>query len=207
MSYLAYTNYTEWRRFKGRNRDSLDHPRQYRQRYKNQGYFWLVNLFVAGTSNWDSTDLLDLLQSVGWGLSANSLYTNSLWPGLACDVQGFFINMGDVSSSIWSLIIAFHTFLLLAGGQRARAWAAEKSTSGKGRWFFCLGVWASVFFLAIIGPLLVQRLHPEKGPFCTISSDHTYSRQRRRRRMVLDWSKLPPRTDFLPLSYIIERRI
>ena len=109
---------------------------------------------------------IDLVQSIGWGLSAHSLATNSLWPGIACDIQGFFINSGDVASSIWSLVIALHTFLLLAGGQRSRAWAAEKSTSGRGRWFFCFGTWAFIFFLGVIGPILVQRVNPDKGPFC-----------------------------------------
>lgn len=103
---------------------------------------------------------------MGWVLCANSLATNRLWPGFACSVQGFFINVGDVASSVWSLVIAIHTFLLLAGGQRIKAWAAEKSTSGKGRWVLCACIWGGVVFLGLIGPLLVQKLHPEKGPFC-----------------------------------------
>lgn len=91
---------------------------------------------------------------------------NRLWPGFACSVQGFFINVGDVASSIWSFVIALHTFLLLAGGQRSRAWASEKSTMGKGRWIFCLGVWAAICFLGLIGPLVIEPA-TGKGPFCT----------------------------------------
>ena len=104
---------------------------------------------------------------MGWVLCAYNLAKNQLWPGFACDVQGFFINVGDVGSSVWSLVIAIHTFLLLAGGQRTKAWAAEKSTSGKGRWILCACIWSGDIFLGLIGPLLVQKLHPEKGPFCT----------------------------------------
>jgi hypothetical protein len=99
-------------------------------------------------------------------LSAYNLQHNRLWPSFACDVQGFFINVGDVGSSVWSLAIAIHTVLLLAGGQRTRSWAAEKSTGGKGRWILCICVWLSIVFLGIIGPLLIAPLHPDKGPFC-----------------------------------------
>ena len=91
---------------------------------------------------------------------------NQLLPGFACSVQGFFINVGDVASSVWSLVIALHTFLLLAGGQRSRAWASEKSTMGKGRWFFCVGVWLGICFLGLIGPVVIERV-TGKGPFCT----------------------------------------
>jgi len=111
--------------------------------------------------------MLDFMQSIGWALCFYTLQKDKVWPGIACDVQAFFINFGDVSSSVWSLMIAIHTALLLAGGQRTRAWAAEKSTSGKARWFLCLGIWLFVFFLAIIGPIAIQPIYYEtKGPFC-----------------------------------------
>ena len=120
-------------------------------------------------------------------LCAYNLAHNRLWPGFACDVQGFFINVGDVGSSVWSLVIAIHTFLLLAGGQRTKAWAAEKSTGGKGRWILCACIWSADIFLGLIGPLLVQKLHPEKGPFCSDPAITLIdSRQRCRWRLVLD---------------------
>jgi G protein-coupled glucose receptor regulating Gpa2 len=110
---------------------------------------------------------LDFVQSIGWALSAYNLGQDSLLPGLACSVQGFFINVGDVGSSVWSLAIAIHTVLLLAGGQHTRAWAAKRSTSGKGRWILCISIWMANIFLGLIGPTLVQRLHyDDKGPFC-----------------------------------------
>jgi hypothetical protein len=169
LTYLAISDFKAWRANRsGTKRDS--YVRQLsRTKFKNQGYFWLVNLFCAGTlSILNPADLFypDLVQSMGWVLSAYNLAHNSLWPGFACDVQGFFINIGDVGSSVWSLVIAIHTFLLLAGGQRTKAWAAEKSTTGKGRWILCACIWAADIFIGLIGPTLVEALHPEKGPFC-----------------------------------------
>ena len=116
----------------------------------------------------NNTNFIDLVQSIGWALSAYNLQKDSLLPGFACDVQGFFINVGDSSSSIWALVIAIHTLLLLAGGQRSRLWAAEKSTSGKARWILCGCIWATVIFLGLIGPIVIQRLpsNSDKGPFC-----------------------------------------
>lgn len=143
----------------------------------------------------------DFVQSIGWALSSYNIAHDGLSPGFACDVQGFFINVGDVGSSVWSLVIAVHTVLLLAGGQRIRIWAAEQSTSGHGRWIFCISIWISIIFLGLVGPLVVQRIYIEtKGPFCinlyamTANPSHGC-----RRGMVLDWRKLPPRTNLLPL--------
>jgi len=170
LTYLAVSDFKAWRANRsGRQRDS--YVRQLsRTKFKNQGFFWLVNLFCAGTCPLFPHVVLisnpDFMQSIGWVLCAYNLVQNKLWPGFPCDVQGFFINVGDVGSSVWSLVIAIHTFLLLAGGQRTKAWAAEKSTSGKGRWILCGCIWGGVVFLGLIGPLLVARLHPEKGPFC-----------------------------------------
>ena len=101
----------------------------------------------------------DFVQSIGWALSSYNIAHDRLSPGFACDVQGFFINVGDVGSSVWSLAIAIHTVLLLAGGQRIRIWAAEQSTSGHGRWILCISIWISIIFLGLVGPLVVQRIY------------------------------------------------
>jgi G protein-coupled glucose receptor regulating Gpa2 len=137
----------------------------------------------------------DLIQSLGWVLSAYNLAHDRLWPGIACDVQGFFINVGDVGSSIWALVIAIHTVLLLAGTHRTRAWAAEASTSGRGRWFIVAGIWGFVISLGLVGPVIIQRIQPWNGPFCMmlirgVRAD--LGSQQRRWWMVLDWRELPP---------------
>jgi hypothetical protein len=48
LTYLAISEFKAWRLTRGRQRDS--YVRQLsRAKFKNQGYFWLVNLFCAGT--------------------------------------------------------------------------------------------------------------------------------------------------------------
>lgn len=113
---------------------------------------------------------LDFVQGLGDVLVGVTVGQNSLMTGPGCTVQGFLINSGDVSSAIWSFVIAVHTFVLLAGGSRWRTWAAEKGSSGKARWILCFGVWALVVFIGAFGPVVLQNLHPEKGPYCTLSS-------------------------------------
>lgn len=99
-------------------------------------------------------------------LSTDSLIKNAVIPGPMCTLQGFLIQSGDIASSIWAFVIAFHTFFLLAGGRNWRAWVAEKSTSGKARWILCLGIWFVVLFIGVIGLILIEKMYPEKGPFC-----------------------------------------
>src|SRR5579859_5013667 len=89
-------------------------------------------------------------------------------PGNFCNFQGYVLNTGNVCSSVWAFVISLHTFLLLAGGPRWRGWVAEKSSSGKGRWFFAAGIWGFVLFIGMIGMALIQNVTPEKGPFCMI---------------------------------------
>jgi hypothetical protein len=120
-----------------------------------QGYFWLVNLFVA-----------DFIQSLGLITIINQLLRNQVVPGAFCNFQGFMLNSGDIASAIWSFIIAVHTFFLLAGGRKYRTWVAENSTSGKSRWILCALVWAFIIFIGVIGLILIAPIHPEKGPFC-----------------------------------------
>jgi hypothetical protein len=86
--------------------------------------------------------------------------------GTGCTLQGFFINSGDVASAIWSFVIAVHTFVLLAGNRKWSNWVAEKTESGKGRWVVCLGLWGFVFGIGALGPVVIQRVNPEKGPYC-----------------------------------------
>jgi len=45
---------------------------------------------------------------------------------------------------------------------------ADKTASGKLRWIVCAGIWTFVYGLSAIGPVFLQNLHPENGPFCII---------------------------------------
>ena len=100
-----------------------------------QGLFWLTNLFIAGTPfSLNSTKFLDFLQSIGLSLDSYESGQNSVLPGNGCNAEGLFINIGDVSSAWWTLVITLHTFLVIAGGHRVRNWIVEKSGEGKWRW-------------------------------------------------------------------------
>ena len=111
---------------------------------------------------------LDFIQSLGLVLVANHLQLNSVFPGPLCTLQGFLIQSGDIASAIWSFVIAMHTFFLLAGGRKWKAWVAERSMTGKGRWFLCIAIWAFVLFIGVIGIIAIEKIYPEKGPFCII---------------------------------------
>ena len=94
---------------------------------------------------------------------------NDLMTGPGCTLQGFLINSGDIASAIWSFVIALHTFTLLVGGPKIGGWVSEKTASGKLRWVVCVGIWAFVFLIGAIGPVVLENLHPENGPYCIFS--------------------------------------
>ena len=108
----------------------------------------------------------DFIQALGWTLISYHLAHNSVIPSPACTIQGILINTGDLSSAIWSFVIAVHTFLVLTGGKDWGEWAARKSLQGKARWIICAGVWFAVVFLGVIGIVAIERISPVDGPFC-----------------------------------------
>ena len=110
----------------------------------------------------------DFVQCLGLVIVGRALAKDAVHSGPSCTLQGFLLNCGDIGSAIWSFVIAMHTFFLLAGGRKWRTWVAERSTSGKSRWFLCIGIWLFILFIGIIGPVVIEPLHPEKGPFCTL---------------------------------------
>jgi hypothetical protein len=110
--------------------------------------------------------LADFVQALGLVSIIRNLVKDEVVPGPTCNLQGLFINSGDIASSIWAFVIAVHTFFLLAGGRKWRAWAAERSMSGKARWIFAAGIWSFVLFIGVIGMILIEPVNPGKGPFC-----------------------------------------
>ena len=89
-------------------------------------------------------------------------------PGPFCTFQGVVLQCGLLAEPIWTFVVTINTFIMIAGGPGPRAWAAEKSSSGKTRWILCFGIWAFVIFIAIFGLLFIEPLHPEKGNYCTL---------------------------------------
>jgi len=120
-------------------------------------------------SNGRFSDFPDFIQSLSGLLLANSLRLNSTLPGPFCSFQGLLLNSGDIGSAIWSFVIAMHTFLSLAGGHKLRQRVAEKSACGKLRWIICLSIWLSVLFIGVVGVVLIEKIEPERGPFCNLS--------------------------------------
>jgi len=109
------------------------------------------------------------VQGIGLSLNTYWIARNAVTPGPGCNAQGFFITTGDLASAWWTLIIAGHTFLVLAGGSNWKNWAAEKSTKGKARWFLALMIWSASVFLSAIG-IAIEHIYPQNGPFCKVFS-------------------------------------
>ncbi|CAG8657709.1 5475_t:CDS:2 [Rhizophagus irregularis] len=57
--------------------------------------------------------LSDFIQSIGFMMSYNWLRINAINEGTYCDIQGFLINLGDVASGFWALVICLHTYMLV----------------------------------------------------------------------------------------------
>lgn len=140
--------------------------RDYTHQTRTQGFFWLVNLFIAGWFTALPFLIIDFLQGIGIVLDLYEVSNNSAVPGNGCNAQGLFLTLGDVSSAWWTLIIALHTFLVIAGGPNIRGYVAEKSVSGKERWILCFSLWFAVLFLSTVGMFLIQNINPANGPFC-----------------------------------------
>jgi len=106
---------------------------------RTQGFFWLVNLFIAGVPI--GFDLIaDFFQAIRITLDTYVVSKNAVMPGSGCNAPGLFINIGDVGSAWWTFVITLHTFLVLAGGPNIRGWVAEKSVGGKSRRILCVAL-------------------------------------------------------------------
>jgi hypothetical protein len=157
LLYLAYRHYLKWK-----------HPSSPRGRILPQGYLWLVNLFISGIlSPKYHAEELDWLESTEGVIGLSYfIHTKTVVPGPFCTWQGLFLQLGHLGSAIWMLVIAIHTFLLMACGQRCREWVTRKSESGKARWVLVVCVWIWVMFNGIYGLVFIEPFHPELGPYC-----------------------------------------
>jgi len=101
---------------------------------QNQIFILIYNLLLA-----DFQQALSFLISFYW-ISQNKL----VGPSVACFAQGWLIQIGDMSSGLWVLAIAVHTFVSLVGQKtvpmRTFVWCVI------GLWMFCLT-------LTAIGPI------------------------------------------------------
>jgi hypothetical protein len=163
FSFLCFLSYqTIKARFSG------DPPASAVRNSTPQGYFWLVQLFIAGISRTPRTRKLtvsDFVESFSALLCSRYLTTNSLITGPYCTVQAVGLIFGVLASAIWTFVFTVNTFLLLAGGRNTRAWLIEKSNSGWERWVVCFALWIFILFSALFG--FIEPLDPNKGPYCT----------------------------------------
>lgn len=122
MSFITY-RMIYWRRY-------YDHPI-----HKNQVFVLIYNLLLA-----DTQQALSFLISFHW-LAEGRL----VGPNRYCFAQGWLIQIGDLSSGLWVLSIAVHTFASLVGQKQIPHWIFV--TCVVSLWAFCL-------FLTAIGPIL-----------------------------------------------------
>ncbi|PMD49725.1 uncharacterized protein K444DRAFT_503197, partial [Hyaloscypha bicolor E] len=109
--------------------------------------------------------LADCQQSIAFLISFHWIAKKGiLAPTAACFIQGWLVQVGDVSSGIWVLSIAIHTWFSVVRGRQVEYV----------RFCCCLiGIWVFIMLLAIIGPIA----HPKNyfvdtGAWCWINPDY-----------------------------------
>lgn len=100
----------------------------------NQIFVLIYNLLLA-----DFQQALSFVFSFYW-ISHNKL----VGPSPACFAQGWLIQIGDVSSGLWVLAIAVHTFVNLV---------VQKTIPQRTFVIAVVSVWAFCLFLTAIGPI------------------------------------------------------
>ncbi|KAG8628917.1 hypothetical protein KVT40_002782 [Elsinoe batatas] len=118
----------------------------------NQYLVLFINLLIA-----------DVQQSLAFVISFHWMATDSIMaPSRACFVQGWFLNIGDVSSGLFVLFIAGHTFYTTWVGRRLDY-----------RIFLglVLFTWLLSLFLTFIGPAIHGRTYfVRTGAWCWVSA-------------------------------------
>jgi len=98
-----------------------------------QGFFLIVNLFVAGTPSFWCSINLDFIQSFdGWYL-LRWLKLGYLGGGKYCTLEGVTMTSGELESALWTFIITLNTLMMIVGGRSTREWLSRKTSSGNAR--------------------------------------------------------------------------
>ncbi|KAF8856585.1 hypothetical protein BDZ45DRAFT_552233, partial [Acephala macrosclerotiorum] len=112
--------------------------------------------------------LADLQQSIAFLLSFHWIAKNGiLAPTAVCFLQGWMVQVGDVSSGMWVLAIALHTWYSVTG--RKLGYFS----------FTCCVVliWVFILMLAVIGPIAHKNTYfVNTGAWCWINGDYTTER-------------------------------
>ncbi|KAI9746593.1 MAG: hypothetical protein M1818_000306 [Claussenomyces sp. TS43310] len=129
-----------------------------RSQAPNQFLILIYNLLLA-----------DIKQSIAFFLNAHSLRYNAIDVGASeCWAQGWFVSVGDLSSSVFILAIALHTFAVVVKGYRM---PNITLFGGIG------ALWVFIYLMAIIG----VALHPDDiyvraGAWCWINDKYQQER-------------------------------
>ncbi|KAF2089954.1 hypothetical protein K490DRAFT_17127, partial [Saccharata proteae CBS 121410] len=108
--------------------------------------------------------LADLQQSLSFIISFHWLNENKmLAPTPACFAQAWLVQIGDISSGLFVLAIALHTFFSVVKGRQI----SFKLFLG-----IVIGIWGVALFLTIIGPAIHgNRYFTRAGAWCWVSDE------------------------------------
>ncbi|KAK7513317.1 G protein-coupled glucose receptor regulating Gpa2-domain-containing protein [Phyllosticta citriasiana] len=113
--------------------------------------------------------LADLQQAVSFIISFHWIQQDRmLAPSPACNAQAWLVQIGDVSSGMFVLAIALHTF-----------WGIVKGRQLPYRTFICttVSVWTVAVLLSILGPILHgSKYFTAAGAWCWVSTDYETER-------------------------------
>ncbi|OAA65614.1 Glucose receptor Git3 [Niveomyces insectorum RCEF 264] len=110
----------------------------------------------------------DIQQATAFLLNVKWLTQNAVAVGTpVCWVQGWFVSIGDLASSVFITAIAVHTYLGVVRGYRLPTWA----------FYSCLiALWGFVFGMALLGIIITNNgagqggLYVRAGAWCWINS-------------------------------------
>jgi len=133
----------------------------------------------------------DLIQSISGITQVKWAVENRLYEGPACSIQAATLVMGDLGSTVWSSVIAAHTFSGLAFGKQ---WSRKA---------VCATViigWSLIIILTFLGPVALA--NERSGPFyslagtwCFISTEYAVA------RLVIHYVPLFVASAIIPVFY------
>ncbi|KIJ49158.1 hypothetical protein M422DRAFT_246963 [Sphaerobolus stellatus SS14] len=114
----------------------------------------------------------DLIQSISGVTQVKWAMERKIYEGKACSIQAATLVAGDLGSTVWSCVIAVHTFTSLALG---KSWHRRTVI------FTVITGWVIVFLLTTIPAVLPRtaghgRYFSIAGTWCFISSEYAYQR-------------------------------
>ncbi|KAF8586123.1 hypothetical protein K439DRAFT_1632047 [Ramaria rubella] len=114
----------------------------------------------------------DLIQSIAGVYSVKWAVKNQIYEGQSCTVQGATLVFGDLGSTVWSVVIAAHTFCGITLNRHWSRWMI---------WVILCAGWLFPVVLTFLIPLGITRA--SKGPYfsiagtwCFISSEYAVAR-------------------------------